>query len=302
MERDDSIDNTDFPSIWNLQTRVQSGRTWPEDDHSLEADWSKLDIEPSRLMLMNLDGATTSFRSVIIDSALGLQAKNTPFFRQRMADLEEWLLTLSPPSYPLPVDAELAARGEATFERECASCHASGRDNRLGTVIPLAEVGTDPERADAWNREAANAANRAVREIGIQRTPMGRPDVPGYIALQLDGLWLRGPYLHNGSVPTLRALLEPEARRPTTFYRGYDVLDRCNVGFVSQRCSGEYAELPESCEGASPEAPWQWGCMPEHKGWFYDTGERGNSNRGHLYGAELSDDEKEALVEYLKTL
>ena len=28
------------------------------------------------------------------------------------------------------------------------------------------------------------------------------------IDMPLDGLWLRAPYLHNGSVPDLRALLE----------------------------------------------------------------------------------------------
>jgi hypothetical protein len=36
----------------------------------------------------------------------------------------------------------------------------------------------------------------------------------------------------------------------------------------------------------------------------YDTGEPGNSNRGHegaRYGTELSEAEKTALVEYLKT-
>src|SRR5690606_753848 len=101
----------------------------------------------------------------------------------------------------------------------------------------LAEVGTDPERTHAWTREAADSANAVVRHrLGIERTPMAKPE-PGYIALQLDGLWLRGPYLHNGSVPTLRALLEPPERRPARFYRGYDVLDRHHGGFVSQRCA-----------------------------------------------------------------
>src|SRR5690606_15753711 len=85
---DSSIDNTDFPSVWAPRTRVQEGRTWPANDHSLTADWSRLDVPPERLMLMNLDGATTSFEAVLYDSALGLQAENSAFFRQRMADLE----------------------------------------------------------------------------------------------------------------------------------------------------------------------------------------------------------------------
>jgi mono/diheme cytochrome c family protein len=298
MEVDDTVDNTDFPSIWNLQARVQPGRTWPEDDFSVTADWSTIDVEPSRLMLMNLDGATTSFRSVIYDSALGLQARNSPFFRNRMRELEEWLMTLPPPEYPLPIDRELAASGAPVFEQRCASCHASGRDNRLGTVIPLTEIGTSPERANAWNREAADEANRIVRDqLRIDRTPMAQPEPRGYIALQLDGLWLRGPYLHNGSVPTVRALLEPPELRPARFYRGYDVVDRRNLGFVSRICEDGEDPLPQNGESVDH----QWGCMPEHEGWSYDTSERGNSNQGHLYGLDLSDEEKRALVEYLKT-
>jgi len=55
----------------------------------------------------------------------------------------------------------------------------------------------------------------------------------GYANSPLDGIWLRAPYLHNGSVPTLRDLLQPSANRPKTFYRGYDVYDQKNVGFVT---------------------------------------------------------------------
>jgi hypothetical protein len=163
-------------------------------------------------------------------------------------------------------------------------------------VIPLAEIGTDPERADAWTREAADSANRTVRNLtGIRRTPMGKPDGAGYIAIQLDGAWLRAPYLHNGSVPTLRALLEPPDRRPASFYRGYDVLDRINGGFISRRCGSMTPGAPASTETG------QWGCMPDDRGWLFDTGERGNGNGGHTYGVDLSESDKRALVEYLKT-
>ncbi len=208
-------------------------------------------------------------------------------------------MTVPAPDYPLPHDEEMAARGEAVFEAECADCHATGRDNRLGTVIPLEEIGTDPERARAWTREAADSANAVVRnDIGIERTPMGLPERVGYVALQLDGIWLRAPYLHNGSVPTLRALLEPPEDRPTRFWRGYDVLDRHNVGFISRRCEGEFAELPEDPTSIDH----QWGCMPDYEGWLYDTSVRGNSAAGHEYGTRLSDREKRWLVEYLKTM
>jgi hypothetical protein len=296
MEGDDSIDHTDFPSLWNFQVRIQPGRTWPEDDFALEADFARIDVEPSRLMLMNIAGDTTSFRSVLIDSALGLRARNSAFFHRRMADLEQWLRELPPPKYPLPVDATLASAGATLFEQHCAECHTSGRDNRMGTVIPNEEIKTDPLRTDAWLREAADSANRKVQEMGVERTPMSKPDRPGYIAMQLNGLWLRGPYLHNGSVPTVRALLDAPEQRPKHFYRGFDVLDPVGLGFVSQRCC-EGAVAPSCVDPAVAQ------CIPENEtAWPYDVNERGNGNGGHDYGTALSPQEKNALVEYMKTL
>jgi hypothetical protein len=97
----------------------------------------------------------------------------------------------------------------------------------------------------------------------------------------LDGIWLRSPYLHNGSVPTLRDLLNPASQRPKVFYRGYDVFDWDKVGFVAD--------------------------VAEEKGqqfFRYDASVEGNSNVGHegeVYGTDLSDVEKNAIVEYMKT-
>src|SRR4029078_12994095 len=61
----------------------------------------------------------------------------------------------------------------------------------------------------------------------------------GYANMPLDGLWVRAPYLHNGSVRNIRPLLEPAADRPTVFYIGYDVYDFDNLGFTT---SGPDAE------------------------------------------------------------
>jgi hypothetical protein len=97
----------------------------------------------------------------------------------------------------------------------------------------------------------------------------------------LDGLWLNGPYLHNGSVPSLRALLEAPAARPEAFVRGGDVVDGKNGGFVSPACD------PKS---------------PPAEGFCYDTSLIGNSNAGHLYGTALPAADKENLLAYLLTL
>ena len=100
----------------------------------------------------------------------------------------------------------------------------------------------------------------------------------GYQAVLLDGLWLRAPYLHNGSVPNLVALLTPPDARPKTFFRGYDVYDQTKVGFIAE----------------GPDA--------ERVGVEYDTRVPGNSNQGHPYGTDLPEEQKRALIEYLKTL
>jgi hypothetical protein len=100
----------------------------------------------------------------------------------------------------------------------------------------------------------------------------------GYANMPLDGLWLRAPYLHNGSVPTLRDLLMAPDQRPEVFYRGHDLYDYDNVGFVSS------------------------GAEAERFGARYDTTVEGNGNGGHLYGTNLSQEDKDALLQYLKTL
>jgi hypothetical protein len=98
------------------------------------------------------------------------------------------------------------------------------------------------------------------------------------VAKPLDGIWLRGPYLHNGSVPRLLDLLETPDHRPVRFWRGYDVLDANGVGFIAS------------------------GAEAERVGTRFDTSLPGNGNGGHLYGTDLPADDKRALLEFLKTL
>ncbi|WP_409524734.1 di-heme-cytochrome C peroxidase [Nitrincola sp. MINF-07-Sa-05] len=96
-----------------------------------------------------------------------------------------------------------------------------------------------------------------------------------YRARPLNGVWATGPFLHNGSVPTLWDMLLPPDQRPESFHVGSRELDPVNVGFVSQ-------EGPRTMH--------------------FDTTIAGNTNVGHVFGADLSDEEKEALLEYLKSL
>jgi mono/diheme cytochrome c family protein len=252
---DDSIGPTDMPSVWNLQK-----------------------YKPEKGMLMNLAGDSHDARSVIIDSALGLLGAaphDTQDFLKQVAWLEKYLGERPAPKYPFPIDQARAQAGQAVFDRNCASCHAS---ERTGTRIPVNEVGTDPERLGTWSKQAAIESNKVVRSFGIERRGLVENEPSGYIAAFLDGIWLRAPYLHNGSVPTLRDLLKPETERPKVFFRGYDVYSPVDVGFITQ------------------------GGEAQRVGTKFNVEERASSNRGHEYGTDLPAAEKEALIEYLKTL
>jgi Cytochrome c len=227
---------------------------------------------------MNLAGDSHDARSVIIDSALGLLAAaphDSEDFRKQIDWLVSYLSEKQAPKFPFPVDEKLSQTGRAIFDANCARCHAS---ERTGTRVPAEEVGTDKERLKTWSKKAAIESNKVVRNFGIERRGLVENEPSGYIAAFLDGIWLRAPYLHNGSVPSIRDLLKPVAERPGVFFRGYDVLDPVNVGFVTE---GEEAE---------------------RVGTRYDVSERASGNQGHEYGTKLSAKEKDALIEYLKTL
>jgi len=252
---DDTIGPTDMPSVWNLKK-----------------------YKPEKGMLMNLAGDSHDARSVIMDSALGLLGAaphNKGDFLKEVDWLEQYLRELPAPKYPFPINPQAARVGKTIFDNNCAGCHGS---ERTGTRVPVEEVGTDRERLLTWSKKAAIEANKVVRAFGLERHGLVEAEPSGYIAAFLDGIWLRAPYLHNGSVPTLRDLLKPASERPKEFYRGYDVYDPVNVGFITQ----------------GPEA--------QRVGTKFNVGERASGNRGHEYGTRLPAAGKDALIEYLKTL
>jgi hypothetical protein len=129
-----------------------------------------------------------------------------------------------------------------------------------------------------WTQEAADKYNHFATGDSWAFHALRKVVPEGYQAVLLDGLWLRAPYLHNGSVPTLAALLMSPDARPKKFFRGYDVYDQANVGFVAG------------------------GSEAERAGVEYDTSLPGNGNQGHTFGTDLPEDQKRALIEYLKSL
>jgi hypothetical protein len=142
-------------------------------------------------------------------------------------------------------------------------------------VDDIGRIGTDRRRLDSFSAalvDRFHSINQPPFVFDSYRKTNGYANVP------LDGIWARAPYLHNGSVPNLQALLEAPQNRPVTFYRGYDVYDPDHVGFISD----------------GPEAA--------KVGFFVDTNISGNGNQGHAYGVTLAAPQKHDLIEYLKTL
>jgi mono/diheme cytochrome c family protein len=250
------------------------------------------------------DALSWDLREVVVNSALGDGMTRHGYREETIDRLVAYVRGLRAPASPVARDAALAARGAAVFSAECATCHAAG-GSRVLTVIPRAEIGTDPSRIDMWTPEAAAAYNNYDKGSWRSTAPWparaadrvldwiaGRkPGLPwefqafqkhdGYLAQPLSGLWVTGPYLHNGSVPSLWDLLLPPAERPRAFVRGRDEIDLERGGYVSPPCvPGRYAG----------------------DGFCFDTTLVGNGSYGHDYGTRLSSEERRALIHFLLTL
>ena len=242
--------------------------------------------------------------------------------------LEATINALQSPQWPTeylpPLDSAKVSQGEALYKQQCASCHAvidrTNRKLKLKAVMtPITDLGTDPTMADnAVNRTAQTGSlqgevdwialeSKTVKTLGAEapgvdvldnvviNTILGQKGasieaireeyIPvkiarkfnpkSYKARSLNGIWATAPYLHNGSVPNLWELLKPSAQRVKQFQVGSRKFDPVNVGF-------------------------------DNTGAFQlDTTRPGNSNAGHEgngFGTNLTDEEKWALIEYMKSL
>ena len=251
MPYDKSFGVVDIPAIWKLNP-----------DHARNWDGNHL-------------GLTDAIWTEALTTGVPRKTMDIVAERKELNALKDYLSGLTPPEFPLKWLPDLVAKGKLIYDKDCAPCHEKNE------VIPLEEVGTDSYRLRSWTQEAADKKNQVG---GFSWHLSGARKTNGYVAVPLDGIWLRAPYLHNGSVPTLRDLLEPPEQRPREFYRGYDVLDPDKVGFISN--------VSEECLIDN---------VLVRKFTLFNTLEPGNGNGGHLYGTQLTPDEKDALVEYLKT-
>lgn len=263
-------------SILNsVDPNVKVGSTLGTSD--MEPLWN-LGAVPGRAF--HWDGLNTDLREVVDSSALGDGATIKSIPRDQLRILEAWIKTNTAPKFPFAdkINTTLLKRGEEVYRSECARCHAPGGES-TGKVLPTSGEGcidTDNNRARMWTPESAAAYNAYLGNLSWRFTHFR--STTGYVNVPLDGLWLRAPYLHNGSIPYLTDLLKPGSQRPAVFWRGLNIYDPARVGYLS--------------EGAQAEAT----------GFKYDTSGRGNSNQGHEFGTRLPAPDKTALLEYLKTL
>lgn len=231
-----------------------------------------------------------------------------------------------------PIDQGKAHQGAALYKELCQSCHLpalnspelqeaqywedglKGRKYLKLKMLTLDQIGTDPREAADWAaRKAATGAlglgevpatvglrtvTAKVRDLQYDRlglNPEQRIEWNGfrdeavtaplaYRARPLEGIWATPPFLHNGSVPNLYELLSPVEQRQADFYRGSREFDPRRVGYDVSKLDGGYA---------------------------FHADQPGNSHAGHEFsnkpgkgviGRELTDAERWALIEYLKSM
>jgi mono/diheme cytochrome c family protein len=230
---------------------------------------------------------------------------------------------LPAPPYPFDVDMVRAEKGQALYKTHCAICHQpEGMWKGKPFNKTNFDLGTDPNRAEVLNKAGEELfvgafkagiprdlsikgedgkpifpATLGAADIVFDRT---KPEDQGYVTNDLTGLWARAPYLHNGSVPTLRHLLAPRRKggeRPVLFVRGTVGYDKENVGFQWEtRRIAEFRAIDPTTA-------------------LFDTKLDGGSNAGHDRDVEIEgvlrrldwskDEHAEdlgSLLEYLKTL
>jgi cytochrome c5 len=117
----------------------------------------------------------------------------TDLVSAKLPALQAYQLSLAAPRPPAgSFDATAAARGRAVFEGpgKCAACHSGPTltDANFRLHLP-SEVVSEPEPAGVPSYASRSATKR-------------------YRTAPLAGLWQHAPYFHNGTAPTLGAVVE----------------------------------------------------------------------------------------------
>jgi mono/diheme cytochrome c family protein len=258
----------DIPPWWNLKKKKTMSHTGAIDVRSVRANMP---------FLLNPLNSGASIK------------KQEPVFR----DIRAFLQTLEAPRYPFAVDQPKAARGKKLFVQNCAKCHGTyGQGGQYpNKIVAVDVVGTDASSIKGYSAKSWDYYKKSWfnQEKGPDGKPYFSDEFRGYQAPPLDGIWATAPYFHNGSVPTVYHVLNSKARPKihTRSYRtGKEDYDPVKLGW----------KITVLQKAADPKLSG----FERRK--IYDTKQPGCGNGGHTFGDKLTEAERMAVIEYLKSL
>ncbi len=317
---------TRYPFLWNASR--QDITQWP--GFALNGD----DLFALLRNQGEVIGVFADFHPLPDKKGIDYKTLNSTSFAG-LNEAEDLIKKIGPPKWPWPVDQTLVDKGKPLYEKYCgAGCHEIKQGafrilNPFGPswATPIQNVGTDVREYQVLSREVntgvlageeipflhklgtrdtafnlleqsvygslmsssswlsginegLSLASKAASLLGIIGEGFKpKLEIGSYEARVLEGIWAAAPYLHNGSVPTLAGLLKPATQRVSEFKIGpaYDII---NVGLAVDQPSTDQILITTGCSEL----------------------DSGSSRCGHEYGANLTPDDKKALLEYLKTL
>jgi hypothetical protein len=259
---------SDPPAWWLLKKKQTRGWTGGLDVHSTRVDMINL-LSP-------------------LNNAAYIKGQESSF-----ADLEAFIRTVEAPRYPFAIDRKLAEQGRQVFVDNCSRCHGTyDKDGSYpNKIVPLGTIGTDRTLAEGMTEPLFEHFNQSwfAQEIGQDGKKIQAMNNKGYQAPPLDGVWATAPYFHNSSAPTVYHVLN-SAARPKYFTRSYrtgkDDYDTAKLGWKITVLS----DAPSTSLSGYAQRK------------IYDSTQPGRANTGHTFGDKLSEPERMAVIEYLKTL
>ena len=186
--------------------------------------------------------------------------------------------------FPGAIDREQATRGFDAFEQRCSGCHGHyarpGERPRVSyteRVVPAEMVGTDTARLDAVSDAFVAASNALPITRGLTHTRR----TGGWVPRPLVQVWARGQYGHNGQWPDLLAIATSPDQRPIRYIVSPDApLNLERVGQAWRAADGD----------------------PNDGEYLYDGTQPGFGVQGHPFLSNAPEEERRAILEYLKTL
>jgi hypothetical protein len=195
-----------------------------------------------------------------------------------------WANQLEPPPFPGSIDSAIAKKGEKVYRSMCASCHGAPSERSDWVyetkLFSSSIVGTDPFYAIYLRNKSGISDWYNKSWFSLSKPTSKLTPIEAYVAPPLRGIWATAPYLHNGSIPNLRGVIDSDSR-PKRWK--IDINEKINydlenVGLRFEVVANKNSEF------------------------VYDTTIPGYWNTGHTYSDQLKEFELTELLEYLKTL